>query len=233
MNAARTVLLTLLLAMSGAQAQLVDQPATLSSDTAGRYGPLAEGFKRYTPFYGRNETANPNDKLFPGFRTDPRLVFGFALNDYLAIEGGYAHLRDEGFHKIDTFDARRRAVESAVSAGALGAVSNTTYLAAKVTVPVTERLSAYGKLGVSQSTVTNDNFATKGRAQAAHEARYGGKAAGPFGEETSTGAYGAVGAKYQLNKRTTLSGEYTVNGSADKFKNSNASGLKGSVGIGF
>lgn len=233
MSASRTVLFTLLLAGGAAQAQLLEQPGTLSSDTAGHYGPLAEGFKRYSPFYGRNEAANPNDRLFPGFRTDPRLVIGVALNDYLAIEGGYAHLRDEGFHKIDTFDGRRRAVESAVAAGALGVVSNTTYLAAKITVPVTERLTAYGKLGVAQSTVNNDGFVTANRAQAVAEARAAGRPGAPMGSESATGAYGAVGAKYKLNDRTTLSGEYTVNGSADKFKSSNASGLRGSVGIGF
>lgn len=233
MSPTRTVLLPLLLATAGAQAQLVDHGTTVSADPPGRYGPLAEGFKRSSPFYGRNEAANPNDRLFPGFRTDPRLVFGFALNDYLAIEGGYAHLRDEGFHKIDTFDPRRRAVESAVAAGALGAVSHTTHIAAKLTVPVNERLSAYGKLGVAQSTVRNDGFLTPERAQAMQAARAAGRPGSPFVEETRTGAYGALGARYKVNSRTTLSGEYTVNGSADKFKGSNASGLKGSVGIGF
>jgi len=233
MSRPRPVLFTLLLAAGAAHAQLLEQSGTLSSDAAGRYGPLAKGFKPYSPFYGRNESANPNDRLFPGFRTDPRLVIGFALNDYLAIEGGYAHLRDEGFHKIDTYDARKRAVESAVAAGALGVVSNTTYLAAKITVPVTDRLTAYGKLGVAQSTVNNDGFVTANRAQAVAEARAAGRSGAPMGSESATGAYGAVGAKYKLNDRTTLSGEYTVNGSADKFKGSNASGLRGSVGIGF
>lgn len=233
MRAPRTVLFTLLLAASAAQAQLVDQPATVSADTGGRYGPLADGFKRTTPLYGGNETANPNDRLFPGFRTDPRLVIGYAFNDYFAIEGGYAHLRDEGFHKIDTFDPRRRAVESALGAGALGAASHTTYVAAKITVPVGERLSAYGKLGVAQSTAKNDGFVTASRAQAVHEARAAGRPGAPLADESATGAFGAVGAKYKLNERTTLSGEYRVNGSADKFRNANASGLKGSVGIGF
>jgi len=233
MRLSRTALFILLAAAGAANAQLLERAGTLSPDTAGRYGPLAEGFKRYSPFYGGNESANPNDRLFPGFRTDPRLVIGYALNDYLAIEGGYAHLRDEGFHKIDTLDARQRAVQSAVAAGALGVVSNTTYLAAKITVPVTDRLSAYGKLGVAQSTVNHDGFVTANRAQAVAEARAAGRQGAPTDSESATGAYGAVGAKYKLNKRTTLSGEYTINGSADKFKNSNASGLKGSVGIGF
>jgi len=232
MKATGIALATALLAIASAQAQLLDAqpPGTpagrLETEPGGRFGPLAAGFKRYSPLYGGNETANPNDKLFQGFRTDPRLVIGYSFNQYLGIEGGYSHLRDEGFHKIDPYSP----IESAVAAGALGVKSHTTYLAAKITVPVGDRLTAYGKLGVSQSTVTNDGFVTRDMA----EGRAPTKAQSPFESQRRTGGYGAVGAKYKLNDRATLSGEYRVNGSADKFGgSSNASGLKGSVGIGF
>jgi opacity protein-like surface antigen len=221
MNVKGMVLMTLL-AAGGAQAQLVDAPASnLSAEPGGRFGPLADGFKRYTPLYGGNETANPNDRVFTGFRTDPRLVLGFALNDYLALETGYAHLRDEGFHKIEPGP-----IESAVAAGALGVKSFTTYVAAKLSVPVTERLSAYGKLGIAHSVVRNDNLLPPQRVRPV--------APGVFAGESGTGAYGALGAKYQLDKRTTVSGEARMNGSASKFGNAtNASAVKASVGIGF
>lgn len=231
MNARGIAFALAVLALGGAQAQLVDAPPPrLQAEPANRFGPLAAGFKPYTPVYGGNETANPNDKAFQDFRTDPRYVLGIRLNDYLALETGYSYLRDEGFHKIDTFGRRSGALESAVAAGDLGARSNTTYLAAKLTVPLNERLSAYGKLGVAHSRVGNDGFITPKMAQAHAE----GKAAGAFGGESGTGPYGAVGARYKLNDRATLNGEVRMNRSASPFGSaSNASGVKGSVGIGF
>ncbi|KFI08230.1 outer membrane beta-barrel protein [Massilia sp. BSC265] len=233
MDAKGIVFAAALLAIGSAQAQLADPPPSrLSADPGGRYGPLAEGFKRYQPLYGGNETANPNDRLFraQGFRTDPRLVIGYALNQYLSVETGYSHLRDQGFHKPNPFDARENAQDAAVGAGALGAKSFTTYLAAKITVPVTDRLTAYGKLGVAQSVVKNDGFVTPQMA----EAQAGGRSTGVFGGETGTGAYGALGAKYRLNDKATIKGEVIMNGSANDFRsNSNATGLRGSVGFGF
>ncbi len=231
MNARGTVFAIALLATCSAQAQLVDTPSGhLSADPANPYGPLAAGFKRYTPLYGGNETANPNDKVFQGFRTDPRYVLGVKLNEYLSLESGYSYLRDEGFHKIDTFGRRSGATEAAVAAGDLGAKSSTTYVAAKITVPLNERLSAYGKFGVAHSRVGNDGFVTP----AMVEAHAAGKTPGVVGGESSTGPYGAIGAKYKLTERATLSGEVRTNRSASPFGNaSNASGVKGSVGIGF
>ncbi|MCA1855421.1 porin family protein [Massilia oculi] len=223
-----------LLAIGAAQAQenaaLLNQaPATataaLEAATGARFGPLAEGFKRYSPLYGGNEAANPNDRLFTGFRTDPRLVIGYAFNSYLALEAGYAHLNDQGFHKI----VANSPVESAIAAGALGVASNTTYVSARLTLPVNDRLTAYGKFGIAHSQVKNDGFVTPQGAAA----RAAGRQDGVFAGESATGPYGALGAKYKLNDRATLSGEYRVNGSASKFAASNAGGLKGSVGIGF
>jgi opacity protein-like surface antigen len=226
MKARGIIVAAALVAVGGAQAQLADAPAPhLRAEPVGRFGPLAAGFKRYEPLYGGNETANPNDRQFQGFRTDPRLVLGYAFNPYLAVETGYAHLRDEGFHKIDPGP-----VEAAVAAGALGVKSHTTYVAAKLTVPVNDRLTAYGKLGVAHSVVKDDGFVTP--AQIARRAA--GNTGSAFTSETSSGAYGAVGAKYKLDDRTTVKGEYRVNGSADKFgRGANASGLRGSIGIGF
>jgi opacity protein-like surface antigen len=223
------VLAAALLAAGSAQAQLVETASSrLSAEPGGRFGPLAAGFKRYSPLYGGNETANPNDRLFPGFHTDPNLVLGYAFNQYLALETGYSHLRDQGFHKANPFDQRENAVDAAVAAGALGATSNTTYIAARITVPVNERLSAYGKFGIAHSKVEKDGFISPAMAQAAAEGK------SPVAGETGTGPFGAVGARYKVNDRTTLKGEYRVNGSASKFGSaSNASGLKGSVGIGF
>lgn len=224
MHVNRLVLATALLA-PGAQAQQFPgadsapvQAPRLSAEASGRFGPLAEGFKRYRPLYGGNETANPNDRQFTGFRTDPRLVLGYAFNDNFAIETGYAFLRDEGFHKVEPGP-----VEQALAAGDLRAKSHTVHVAAKVTLPLGERLSAYGKFGVAHSVVKDDGL-LPGSATVRGE---------PVGT-TGTGAYGAIGAKYKVNERTTLSGEVRGNGSASKFgPASNAGGVRGSLGIGF
>lgn len=233
MNAKGIVFAAALLAIGSAQAQLAEPPSPrLEAAPGERFGPLAAGFKRYSPLYGGNEAANPNDRLFKaqGFRTDPRLVLGYAFNEYLAVETGYSHLRDQGFHKPNPYDPREAAIDSAVGAGVLGAKSYTAYLAARITVPVTDRLSAYGKLGVAQSVVTKDGFVTPQMA----EAHANGKSTTAFGSETGTGAYGALGAKYRLTDKATLKGEVIMNGSADKFRsNSNATGVRGSVGFGF
>ncbi|GAB3391725.1 porin family protein [Massilia agri] len=206
----------------GAQAQQLEsepiETARLSTDAKGRFGPLAEGFKRYEPLYGGNEAGNPNDRQFTGFRTDPRLVLGYAFTRNFAIEAGYSHLRDRGFHKIEPGP-----VDQALAAGALGVKSNTTYVAAKLTVPLSERLNAYGKFGIAHSQVKNDGLLPPG-------ATMGGEPLGTSGK----GAYGAIGAQFKVNERTTIKAEARSNGSASKFDSvSNASGLRGSVGIGF
>lgn len=205
----------------GAQAQELEKAPDaprLSADANGRFGPLADGFKRYAPLYGGNEAANPNDRQFSGFRTDPRLVLGYAFTKNFAIEAGYSHLRDRGFHQIEPGP-----VDQAVAAGALGVKSNTTYVAARLTVPLGERLSAYGKFGIAHSQVKNDGLLPAG-------ATVGGDPLGSSGK----GAYGAIGAQLKVNERTTIKAEARSNGSASKFDGvSNASGLRGSVGIGF
>lgn len=229
MKATGIVLAVSLLVVGSAEAQLADTPAPrLEAEPAGPVGPLAQGFKRYRPVYGGNETANPNDRQFTGFRTDPRLVLGYAFNRYLAIETGFSYLQDKGFHKIDTFHPRDAAMEAALAAGDIAARSHTTYVAARITVPVSDRLTAYGKFGIAQSEVkASDNLVTPERVRS-HIAGQG------YGGESATGAYGAVGARYKLNDRATLKGEARLNGSASKFGSAaNASGVHGSVGIGF
>ncbi|QOY92880.1 porin family protein [Massilia sp. UMI-21] len=229
MKATGIVLAVSLLVVGSAQAQLADTPAPrLEAEPTGPVGPLAKGFKRYQPVYGGNETANPNDREFKGFRTDPRLVLGYAFNPYLAIETGFSYLQDKGFHKIDTFHPRDAATEAALAAGDITARSHTTYVAATITVPVSDRLTAYGKFGIAQSEVkASDNLVTPERVRS-HIAGQG------YGGESATGAYGAVGARYKLNDRATLKGEARLNGSARKFGSAaNASGVHGSVGIGF
>jgi hypothetical protein len=93
-----------------------------------------------------------------GFRTDPRLVAGVNLNPYLAVETGYRERIDRGFHAVDP--GRPEDVS-----GALGVKGSHSYLAGKLTVPVNDSFSAYGKLGIAYSE--RKGGATNGNAMGA------------------------------------------------------------------
>ncbi|MET0980980.1 MAG: outer membrane beta-barrel protein [Telluria sp.] len=164
-----------------------------------------QGFQPFPRTYGGNEAANPGDKLHKGFRTDPRLVGGIELAPGLSLEAGYVNGFDRGFHGID--EGRPEEVS-----GALGNHGHSIHVAGKVSAPLGERLSAYGKLGV------------------AHSARkaYGRPA-------TDTGLYTGVGAQYKLDENAGIEAEVGRHGNAArKWSNvTNADAVKARVKIGF
>jgi opacity protein-like surface antigen len=155
--------------------------------------------------YGMNLTENRSDRLFNGtFKTDPRLIMGMQIAPNWSLEAGYANLFDRGFHRIDERDARD-------TAGALGINGFNTHAAVKYTVPVTGRLTAYGKLGVAYSEM-------------------GGRQNRP-GE---TGMYKGIGARYKVNDRMTVGVEYgDYGGAVNRSNNSNSNSVKVEVGISF
>jgi hypothetical protein len=210
MTACRFVLAAGLLGTSGAQAQLLDpasqpQPQAQPSAEAKAFAKLPSPFE---PSYVRNDAANPNDRLMEGFRTDPRLVGGINLNPNLAIETGYAELFDRGFHKIDP--GRPEDVS-----GALGVHGFHSYLAGKLTVPVSDNFSAYGKLGVAYSERKGaDN--------------------GPM-TDVDVGPYASAGAKYRLNEKATVTGEVQRHGdTGNKWGGAtNGNGMGAKLKLGF
>ena len=163
-----------------------------------------KGLERRAYVYGKNLAENPNDRLFNGvFKTDPKLILGVEISPNWALEAGYVPLIDRGFHKVDERD-------TGDTAGALGANGSSTHAAVKYSLPLSDRLSAYGKVGVGHSDVTSGGGASQ------------------------TGIYTGAGAKLRINERSTVGGEYGSHKDGLKsFGNSNSNKIKADVGIRF
>lgn len=211
MNALRFVLATAALTGAAAQAQLAD-PAS-QARLQGQPSPGVKAFARipapFEPAYMVNEGEHPFTGLFEGYRSDPRLAAGINLNRYLALELGYRERKDRGFHAIDPGDPLD-------TTGALGAKGFNSYVAVKVTAPVTDNLSAYGKLGAS------------------HSERRGGDALGQQ-QNVVGGAYTGIGMRYRLNDKASVSVEGQKFGNtAEKWGNdTNANGVNAKLKLGF
>lgn len=157
--------------------------------------------------YGGNLNANPNDRLFGGlFKTDPRLLMGVAVTPGLAFEAGYVNLLDQGFRPVNERDPED-------TTGAIGLRGFNLHAAVKVTQPLGERLSAYGKLGV------------------AHSQNRRGQIQG-----VDTGLYTGVGARYRVSERVTVDGSFENHGhAAQRFQNAtnSSSRVKANLSVGF
>lgn len=200
------------LAASGAQAQLVDPSSApqLQRQERPQDQSFAKSFQPLPRPYMSNENADPGARLFPEYRTDPKLSAGFDLSRYFAIETGYQNLFSRGFHYADP--GRPEEGE-----GALGSYGSARYLAVKLTVPLDERFTAYGKLGIAGTDrKIHDSPAASLR-------------------ETDLGPYAHLGAKYKLNDKASVSAQYEKFGdSTKKFGNdSNASSVSAKLKIGF
>jgi OOP family OmpA-OmpF porin len=104
------------------------------------------------------------------YKAGGKIYGGYQLNQTWAAEAGYT---DFGDH-----DAANGTTKG-----------NSYYLAGKATMPINERFSAYGKLGVQHSERKYDSAALNLK-------------------DTDTGAYGALGVQYKLNQQVALTAEY-------------------------
>lgn len=197
-----------LLAAASARAQLPEpaSPPALEALTPPK-APFADSFKPFPRAYGGDENASPNARHFPAFGTDPKLVGGYEIVPNFAIEAGYLSLRDRGFHKLDD--------DPKDVPGALATRSFSTYLAGKITVPVTERLSGFAKAGVAYSERKRD------------------VAPGRMMGNTDVGPYLGVGAQYKMDKQSTVSGEIGRVGNTSGWQGANAGGVKAKLKLGF
>lgn len=203
MKTTHTIVALALLGSAAAQAQFVDQ-STQSQQPFSKTPTVFDQIPQSSPRgYGKNVAENPNDRLFNGmFKTDPKLLFGVELSPNWALEAGYVNLYDRGFHRVDERD-------TGDTAGALGANGSSTHVAAKYTIPITDQLSAYGKVGVGHSEMVRGD------------------------RKAETGIYTGAGAKLKVNDRMTIQGEYGSHGGGLKsFGNSNSNSIK-AVGIRF
>lgn len=213
MKASCLVLAAASLAAASAHAQLVESssPGLLKRQPMPQDQAIAKAFQPLSGPYMRNEAEIPDVRLFgDDYRVDPKLKAGFDLNPNFAIETGYQNLLSRGFHYVDPGKADERA-------GALGSHGSASYIAGKLTIPVDERFSTYGKLGVAYSDrKTHDSEASSAR-------------------NVDIGPYANVGARYKLNDKTSVSAQYEKFGdSARKFGNdANASGVSAKLNVGF
>ncbi|OON64128.1 hypothetical protein B0920_12585 [Massilia sp. KIM] len=135
--------------------------AAQAQSTAGR------GYVGAAAVSAKNQTVDAH-------KADGKLFAGYDFNQNMGVEAGWVN-----HHKTDF---------------ARGAVNGSTegygtYVAAKYTVPVNERVSAYGKLGVSHSErKLNTNL---GRIK-----------------DDDTGGYGGLGLQYQVNQNVALTAEF-------------------------
>lgn len=194
----------------GAQAQSLDPSA--SPQLQGK--PLDQAFdKSFQPFPRgaiHDDAPQLDKRVFPNYHADRQITAGYELVPNLSIETGYTGLNREGAHPIDAGDAGGLA-------GAGNSKGFSTHVAAKVTAPLTDRLSAYGKLGIAHSERTSrDKLVTEST-------------------QTDTGAYVGAGTEYKLNNKATLSGQYERYGNSDnKFGgDTNAGGVSARLNVGF
>ncbi|MFP5391703.1 MAG: hypothetical protein ACLGI6_09175 [Gammaproteobacteria bacterium] len=173
MKTVQIALPLLLLAAGGAHAQLVEpSPAPILEPGASRgMRPLAP----YTPFHAGVEGLPPADpQALDLYRPDLKLHAGVDLGPYLSIESkftnpGYRegmHFRGPGPRRADPMP--------------LAAEGFDLDLASRVSVPVDERLDAFGTLGMAASV---------------RKLRHG--------KSTDFGPIGSVGATYKLERGRT------------------------------
>ncbi|GGY27011.1 outer membrane beta-barrel protein [Pseudoduganella albidiflava] len=213
-----------LLLAGAAHAQVVEQaPGTFTAP--GQSATQALFDKAYRPYphaYGGNEAASPNDKVFQErFRRDPRLLGGYQLTPNLAIEAGYVYLLDRGFHRIDAFEPDN-------ALGSLSTSNFSSHLALKYSLPLTGRLTAFGKVGVAHSVMTPSLNAV-----ALDKAYDTDKPARK--KEADRGRYLGVGAQYKLSDKASIDAQYGSHGeSAGKWgKAANSTGARANLKIGF
>ncbi len=207
---ARAFVLTLgWLAVAAAQAQLLPdpaprQPAQLEKNKPDKPDPFAGSHQPYPRVYGADVAAQPNDHVFTGMRRDPRLIGGVEVAPKVAIEGGYVNLPDKGLHKVEPGLPADAAIP-------LGEKGSSNHLAAKYSLPASERLTAYGKAGIAYTEKKRER--------------------GVAGSDT--GLYTGAGASYKVDKRTTVSGDFVRHGDAAKKFDRVQDGLKGNLKMGF
>lgn len=197
------------LAAAAAQAQLLPdpaprQPAQLERSKTAQPDPFAGSHQPYPRVYGADVAAQPNDHVFTGMRRDPRLIAGVEVAPNVAIEGGYVNLPDKGLHKVEPGLPADAAIP-------LGEKGSSNHLAAKYSLPASERLTAYGKAGIAYTEKKMER--------------------GVAGSDT--GLYTGAGASYKVDKRTTVSGDFVRHGDAAKKFDRVQDGLKGNLKLGF
>lgn len=123
------------------------------------------------------------------YKAGAKLFGGYELNQTWGVEAGYTD-----------FGSKNQEYTLNGANGRAQTEGSSTYLAAKATAPLNERVAIYGKAGVAHNkrelTATN---AVLNR------------------DVSKTEAYGAVGVQYKLNEQVALTAEYERYGKKREF----------------
>lgn len=149
---------------------------------AGMSAQAQEASTAYRPYVGVGVATAGN--ITTGSRhADAKIFGGVDLSNNLGVEAGYVNFSKQGRYYSEA--------ETGIPGGiGLGGKGYGSYIAGKYTVPVNERFSAYGKVGVS------------------HNERKLYVDSGSMYKKIDTGVYAALGAQYKLNEHLSLVGEY-------------------------
>ena len=136
----------------------------------------------FKPYVGVG-VASTSNRDTDSRHADAKIFGGVDFTDNLGVEAGYVNFSSRDRHYSEAYT------------GIPGGVTTTTkgygaYVAAKYTVPITDRFSAYGKLGL------------------AHSQRKWNNDIGYSATDNDNDVYAGVGAQYKLNDTLSLVGEY-------------------------
>ncbi|WP_308923315.1 porin family protein [Janthinobacterium sp. J1-1] len=142
------------------------------------------------PYVGVGVTANRYDFSVPGAtsadnhsgaKAGGKVFAGYDLNQTWAVEGGYADFGSKDYSYVN----------GAGAGGNVKSDSHGYYLAGKATMPVTEKVGVFGKLGVARvdNSLSGSGLSTGIRG------------------ENKTGVYASLGAQYAINEKVSLTAE--------------------------
>lgn len=157
--------------------------AALAAGTAAQAQQLssASGTADYHPYVGAS-VASANNMLTDSRHADAKIFGGVDFSNNVGVEAGYVNFSRQ--------ERRFSEQQSGISGGVTAATKGYgTYVAAKYTVPISDRFAAYGKLGVSHN-----------------ERKYSSNVGA--NTDIDNGVYAGLGAQYKLNENLSLVGEF-------------------------
>jgi OOP family OmpA-OmpF porin len=148
------------------------------AQTDGAYAPYAAGFTPHA--YVGVGAATAKNQLTDDYRVSPKIFGGYEYTPNWGVEAGYTRFGEEnGSALVPNNQVAPYKVKG-----------NSTYVAGKYQIPLGERFSGYGKVGVEHSERTNEITGYN---------RW---------TDRDTGLYGGVGVQYDLNRNLAVTAEY-------------------------
>lgn len=173
-----------LCAATAAQAQLLDGAAAPQMERkpvepepfGGKVKPVSPGYVE-----GGTRKANANPGL--SYSPDPRVSVGARLSENAAIEVGHVDTGTRPYADLDGIPP------SPLEPARARIKADSTYVAGKLSVPVGERIEAYGKVGMAYSE------------RQYHDRR------GTAIKDVDAGPYAGVGADYKVSGKASVTGK--------------------------